>query len=206
MAQDRELFREYDYDAHRKYQTAAENARAARAQLERLKKAQENNQEYLELNELVGRLSDEQKAVQSEYGLKLQEKSGQDSTIVRCAEKIEVKSAELNEQEECYRKYQIEHYTIVQRTVEAYEKYLENGKKGTGGLLAEETRRRITRSIEQHKSLLMQKQADYNAKHTGTHAAKRNGRERTVCGQKRTHLDGQSSGDPSEAERTDPQI
>lgn len=80
---------------------------------------------------------------------------------------IEVKSAELNEQEECYRKYQIEHYTIVQRTVEAYEKYLEKGKKGTGGLLAEETRRRITRSIEQHKSLLMQKQADYNAKHTG---------------------------------------
>ena len=130
MAQDRELFREYDYDAHRKYQTAAENARAARAQLERLKKAQENNQEYLELNELVGRLSDEQKAVQSEYGLKLQEKSGQDSTIVRCAEKIEVKSAELNEQEECYRKYQIEHYTIVQRTVEAYEKYTGERKKG----------------------------------------------------------------------------
>ena len=67
MAQDRELFREYDYDAHRKYQTAAENARAARAQLERLKKAQENNQEYLELNELVGRLSDEQKAVFEKY-------------------------------------------------------------------------------------------------------------------------------------------
>ena len=167
VSKDRELFREYDYDANRKYQTAAENARMARAQLERLKKAQENNQEYLELNELVGRLSDEQKAVQNEYDLKLQEKSGQDTTIVRCVEKIEAKSAELEEQEECYRKYQIEHYTIVQRTVEAYEKYLENGKKGTGGLLAEETRRRITRSIEQHKSLLMQKQADYNAKHTG---------------------------------------
>lgn len=167
VSKDRELFREYDYDAHRKYQTAAENARMARAQLERLKKAQENNQEYLELNELVGRLSDEQKAVQNEYDLKLQEKSGQDTTIVRCVEKIEAKSAELEEQEECYRKYQIEHYTIVQRAVEAYEKYLENGKKGTGGLLAEETRRRITRSIEQHKSLLMQKQADYNAKHTG---------------------------------------
>ncbi len=167
VSKDRELFREYDYDAHRKYQTAAENARMARAQLERLKKAQENNQEYLELNELVGRLSDEQKAVQNEYDLKLQEKSGQDTTIVRCVEKIEAKSAELEEQEECYRKYQIEHYTIVQRTVEAYEKYLENGKKGTGGLLAEETRRRITRSIEQHKSLLMQKQADYNARHTG---------------------------------------
>ena len=36
-------------------------------QVERLKKAQENNQEYLELNELVARLSEEQNAVQNEY-------------------------------------------------------------------------------------------------------------------------------------------
>lgn len=167
MAQDREMFQEYDYDAHRKYQTASENARESKAQLERLKKAQENNREYLELNELAGRLSDEQKAVQNEYGEKLQEKSGQDTTIFRCAEKIEAKTAELDEQEKRYREYLTEHYVIVQRTAEAYEKYLENGKKGAGGLLAEETRGRIVRSIEQHKSLLMQKQADYNAKYTG---------------------------------------
>ena len=167
MAQDRELFGEYDYDAHGKYQAASENARQTKAQLDRLKKAQENNREYLELNELAGRLSKEQGAVQAEYAAKLQEKSGQDATIDRCEEKIETKSAQLAEQEKRYREYQIEHYTLVQRTVEAYEKYLEGGKKGTGGLLAEETRNRIIRSITSHERELMQRQADYNAKRAG---------------------------------------
>lgn len=167
MAQDRELFGEYDYDAHGKYQAASENARQTKAQLDRLKKAQENNREYLELNELAGRLSKEQGAVQAEYAAKLQEKSGQDATIDRCEEKIEAKSAQLAEQEKRYREYQIEHYTLVQRTVEAYEKYLEGGKKGTGGLLAEETRNRIIRSITSHERELMQRQADYNAKRAG---------------------------------------
>ena len=167
MAQDRELFGEYDYDAHGKYQAASENARQTKAQLDRLKKAQENNREYLELNELAGRLSEEQGAVQAEYAAKLQEKSGQDATIDRCEEKIEAKSAQLAEQEKRYREYQIEHYTLVQRTVEAYEKYLEGGKKGTGGLLAEETRNRIIRSITSHERELMQRQADYNAKRAG---------------------------------------
>ena len=167
MAQDRELFGEYDYDAHGKYQAASENARQTKAQLDRLKKAQENNREYLELNELAGRLSKEQGAVQAEYAAKLQEKSGQDATIDRCEEKIETKSTQLAEQEKRYREYQIEHYTLVQRTVEAYEKYLEGGKKGTGGLLAEETRNRIIRSITSHERELMQRQADYNAKRAG---------------------------------------
>lgn len=167
LAQNRELFQEYDYDAHRKYQAASEHVRESGAQLERLKKAQEKNQDYLELSELAGRLSEEQNAVHNEYNAKLQERSGQEAVIQRCTDKIKAKSAELEEQEKRYREYQIRYYTIVQRTVEAYEKYLENGGKGVGGLLADETRGRIARSIEQHKSLLMQKQADYNAKHAG---------------------------------------
>ena len=80
---------------------------------------------------------------------------------------IEDRTEKLGEQEKQYKEYQIEHYAVVQKTVEAYEKYLENGRKGPGGLLAEETRGRIRRSIEQHKNSLVQLQADYNAKHSG---------------------------------------
>ena len=167
IRQYQEMFREYDYDAHRKYQMVSEDVRASKAQLMRLKKAQEDNQKYLELNELDGRLSDEQEAIRAEYNAKLREKSGQDAVIQRSQDKIEEKTAALEEQEERFGQYKIQHYAIVRQTVEAYEKYLENGRKGPGGLLAEETRRRITRSIEQHKGMLMQKQADYNAKHAG---------------------------------------
>ncbi len=166
LAQNRELFQEYDYDAHKKYQAAAENARESRAQLERLKRAQKNNQEYIELNELVGRLSDEQKAVQGAYGQKLQEKSAQDTVIQRCGEKIEARSSELEIQTRQYKEYEIESYSLVQRTIEAYDKYLENGRKGVGGLLAEDTRGRIRRSIEQHRDELMRRQAGYNVRHS----------------------------------------
>ena len=71
------------------------------------------------------------------------------------------------EQEKRYQQYQVEYYVIVQKTVDAYEKYLENGGKGAGGLLAEETRNRIIRSITSHERELMQRQADYNAKRAG---------------------------------------
>ncbi len=184
------FFTEYSYDAHREYQAAAESARASKEQLLRLRKAQEDNQEYLELNELAARLRSEQDAAQSAYTAKLREKSEQDAAISRCRDKIGEKSGELAKQEKRYREYQTEYYTIVQRTVEAYEKYLENGRKGVGGLLVEGTRERIARSIEQHKSLLMQKQADYNAKHAG-HMLPRgtDGRERYAGRRERIWMD-----------------
>ena len=141
IRQYQEMFREYDYDAHRKYQMVSEDVRASKAQLMRLKKAQEDNQEYLELNELDGRLSrTSRKQVRAEYNAKLREKSGQDATVIqRSQDKIEEKSAELGgaggEDSDSIR---IQHYAIVRQTVEAYERYLENGRKGPGGLLAEE--------------------------------------------------------------------
>lgn len=167
LAQNKEFFREYDYDAHATYQRVSGEARESKAQLERLKKAQADNQEYLELSETVGRLSEEQKAVEKESQRNIQDQIQQETIIRRCEDRIRERTEKLGEQEKQYREYQIEYYTVVQKTVEAYEKYLENGRKGPGGLLAEETRGRIRRSIEQHKSSLMQLQADYNAKHSG---------------------------------------
>lgn len=167
LAQDKEFFREYDYDAHSKYQEAAREARESKAQLERLQKAQKNNREYIELDETVRRLEEEKEAVSQESQKNVQKNIELETVIARCDDKIKDRTVKLEEQEKQYKEYQIEHYTVVQKTVEAYEKFVENGKKGPGGLLAEETRGRIRRSIEQHKSSLMQLQADYNAKHSG---------------------------------------
>lgn len=167
LAQNKEFFREYDYDAHSKYQRVSGEIRKSQAQLERLRKAQTNNQEYIELNETVGRLQEEQKAIAKEVQENVQKNIEQETVITRCKDRIEDRTEKLGEQEKQYKEYQIEHYAVVQKTVEAYEKYLENGRKGPGGLLAEETRGRIRRSIEQHKNSLVQLQADYNAKHSG---------------------------------------
>lgn len=167
LAQDKEFFREYDYDAHSKYQSVSGEVRESKARLEHLRKAQANNQEYIELNEIVGCLQEEQGAIEKELQKNVQDRIEQETIITRCKDRIKDKTEKLGEQEKQYKEYRIEHYMVVQKTVEAYEKHLENGKKGPGGLLAEETRGRVRRSIDQHKNSLVQLQANYNAKYSG---------------------------------------
>ena len=70
--------------------------RQSEAQLKRLKKAQENNQEYIELSELAGKLEDRQQEVQAAYNEKFRENSEQDTIVLRCKDKIERKSTSLN--------------------------------------------------------------------------------------------------------------
>ena len=53
----------------------------------------------------------------------------------------------------------------MHKAVEAYEKYIAAGSRGLGGLLALETRKRVARSIEQHKNNLIALQSAYNGKH-----------------------------------------
>ena len=167
LAQEREFFREYDYSAHLKYQTAAENSRELQKRVKELEASLKNNREYMELVLLVEQLSKEQEAVLKEYEGRLQKRAGQGAVMERCKERIQVISGELVHEKETLKQYQTEYYTIAQRAVEGYEKYLENGKKGAGGLLAPESRSRMSRSLEQHKSELLQRQADYNVRHSG---------------------------------------
>ena len=165
LKMDREAFKEYQYDVHRQYQETAAAAKESETQLKRLKKAQQNNREYLELSQTVARLQSEKEAVKNEQGKKLQESSDLETTIQVCGRDIDRKAAELKSEEAVFGEFEIEAYSVVQKAVEIYEKYLENGKNGPGGLLAIETRGRIQRSIEQHKKALFGLQAAYNAKH-----------------------------------------
>lgn len=168
LGTDKEFFKEYDYDAHQKYQRTAALCEESEKQLKRLKKAQENNREYLELSQLAARLSDESEAVKKEQKEKVQEGSRLDSTIRVCGNIIEGKSLELLKEEQRFREYEITAYTVVQRAVEAYEKFLESGQKGPGGLFAQDSRERVSRSIKQHENDLIGMQAAYNGKHTNS--------------------------------------
>ena len=49
-----------------------------------MKKAQENNQEYIELSELAGKLEDRQQEVQAAYNLYVYLFSEQDTIVLRC--------------------------------------------------------------------------------------------------------------------------
>ena len=165
LNQDKEFFKSYDYDVHAKYQKNAKELDEAEKQLKQLKKAQQNNKEYIELSERVARLMDEQEAVKHEREKNTDERVKLDTKILMCGNGIDAKTTELDKEETKFKEYEISVYPIVQKAVEAYEKFVEAGMTGPGGILALETRSRVVRSIEQHRKDLIALQSGYNAKH-----------------------------------------
>ena len=165
LTNDKGFFRKYNYDAHQQYQKIASQYKESEKQLKRLKKAQETNQEFLELHQLVTRLEEEQDVIQTERKEKLQETSTLDTKIQICMSKIQSRTEALEVEEQKFHGFEMEYFAIVKKAVEEYEKYIAVGKKGRGGLLAEDSRRKAASEIERHEKNLIAFQVAYNGKH-----------------------------------------
>lgn len=166
LNEDKAFFRPYAYEAHPKYQETSGIWADSEKQLKRLEKALKNNREYMELSQLVESLKDEQGNMKQARAKCAQEGSSLDAEIRVCTENGTRKKAELEVEEARFHEYELAAYTVVQKAVEAYEKYLAGSTQG--GLLAQETRSRVTRSIEQHKKELFSFQAAYGSRHSGS--------------------------------------
>lgn len=165
---EKEFFRTYNYDAHQSYQKTASLYHDAEIQLKRLKAAQKNNKEFLELTQLEAKLEEQQSGVKKEYNEKVQERGKIETKIGISTNMIHTKSAELEIEEKRLKEYEINFYTVAKKAVEGYEKYLASGSKGIGGLLTAERRKHVARNIEQHKNNLIALQSAYNGKHGDT--------------------------------------
>jgi len=165
LNQDKEFFKAYDFDVHAKYQKNAKELDEAEKQLKQLKKAQQNNKEYIELSQRVERLMDEQEAVKRERNHNTDERAKLDTKIQVCGNGIDKKAVELEVEEERFKQYEISAYPVVQRAVEEYEKFLESGMTGAGGIYTQARRERVERSINEHRRTLNGLQANYNATH-----------------------------------------
>lgn len=165
LKQDKEFFKVYDFDAHAKYQNNAKALEKAEKQLKQLKKALQNNKEYMELSQRVTRLTDEQESVKREREKKTDERANLDTKIQMCGNEIDAKTTELDKEEELFKEYEITVFPIVQRAVDAYDKFVEAGMKGPGGLLLPDSRRKLVGDIERYRKNLIGLQSGYNAKH-----------------------------------------
>ena len=166
LSADKEFFRSYAYEAPSKYQEIAGLCSDSEKQLKRLEKALKNNREYLELSQLAEHLQDELSGMKQTRTAYDRENSSLGVEIQICKEKGQQKKAELEAEQIRFHEYEISAYTVVQRAVEGYERFLAGSTQG--GLLAQETRARIVRSIEQHKKELFSLQAAYNSRYSGS--------------------------------------
>ena len=161
----RSFFRGYRYDAHEAYQRTVEQCVVSETQLAQLKKAQADNREYMELYQLVENLRKEKEAVKKEQQEKMKEGSDLTTLILNCEERLGQKTQESDEAERAYQEYEIIAYPIVQKAVEVYEKFLQNGSNGPGGLMQPQSRKRTEQKIEKAKQDLLALQYVYQAKY-----------------------------------------
>ena len=161
------MFAAYDYEAQQKYQQAATRRKESARQLEELRRAQQNNDEYVALSQLVFRLTDEQEAAKDMQREKMLRETELKAIALSCKERLAQKETALQEAEQRLAQYEETHHDAVQKAVAAYEKFLQNGEKGAGGLLAKETRDRVKRGIEQYQNDLIGRQSSYNLRGGG---------------------------------------
>ena len=165
LKNDRELFHGYRYDAHDAYQRPMALVRAAKEQLAQLIKAQEDNQEYMELFQLVERLRAQSETIKQEQDEQRKQATRLDARIEHDERLLGEHMQVQEEAEERYHAYEQEHYALLQKAVEAYENYLQNGSSGIGGLLLPQSRTRLENSIEKSKEDLIRLQSGYQARY-----------------------------------------
>lgn len=166
LKMDRELFKSYRYDAYQAYQMAADQERTAAKNLKKLKDAQKNNREFVELNQLRGLLEEELAATRREKTELFDVKSKMNSQIDILAKTLTAKTEKFAENQKQFEEYELTQYGAVQKATQAYERFLENGEKGAGGLLAALSRRRVGERIAAYEREILVQQGLYNGKRT----------------------------------------
>lgn len=155
------FFGNYNYDSCQMYEDILIKCGAAASELEQLKKAQQNNMEYLELYQLQTKYKGELEA-NDKARSKLQESKIMMTTQFNVnKEKKETNTSELEKYLDIMKAYQIQNYDIYKKAIESYDKFIANGRNGTGGTLKD--RERAERALKEAEKNLTCAQSTYNA-------------------------------------------
>ncbi|WP_333651650.1 SbcC/MukB-like Walker B domain-containing protein [Lacrimispora sp.] len=155
-------FGNYNFDAHEMYRDILIKHEVAAIELNNLKQAQENNTEYMELNQLYVKYTEELEANSNER-ITVQESQVNMQTQLKVNEERKIEKIEEMERYASYsKKYQIENYDVYKKSIEAYNKFIANGRTGLGGTLKD--RERAERDSKKSEKDLTSAQAAYNAR------------------------------------------
>ena len=160
-----QFFGDYNYDASKEYDDALLDCSKKESELLALREAQKNNMEYMELAQRVGDLEKKLDAVESERERVRDNRSSMQtkyntnqSEYVRVCEEMEMIRESLNE-------LQRTNNLVYAKAIEDYDKYIANGKSGSGDILKD--RKRAEYRLKEAGENLRGGQAAYNASRTG---------------------------------------
>lgn len=155
-------FGSYNYDACQMYEDILLKCEEAFKELEHLKQAQQNNMEYLEMNQIYTKYKEELEANVKERGKVQESQVNMKIQLAVNQKKKEAKTTELEKDNGIMNEYQKKNYEVYKRAIESYDKYIANGKNGTGGTLKD--RDRSERALREADKNLTSAQSAYNSR------------------------------------------
>jgi len=157
-----EHFCSYNFDSHQMYKEVLLKQKEAATELDNLRRAQENNTEYMELNQLYAKYTEELEANDNErVAVQGSQVNMQTQFNMNQSRKAE-KTKELEQYTDVLKGYQIQNYDIYKKSIEAYDKFIANGRIGSGNILKD--RDRAERASKESEKSLTGAQAAYNAR------------------------------------------
>ncbi len=160
----REAFGEYVYDAGARYQNTLTEIGEAERTLKKLRAAQAHDREFMELSALRDRLETALNELRRERNAVFETKSRCETELERTSRKLEEEGEKLQTAEEKFKEYKQTEYGAAQKAVRDYDRYVENGKQGQGGLIMPDTRRRISNQIQQYSQEIFTLSGEYNGR------------------------------------------
>lgn len=91
-------------------------------------------------------------------------KSRCQSTIDSSARQIDEEGERLETDQAAFEDYRLKEYSAVQKATGEYDRYLANGGKGTGGLIAQDSRRRARSEMDRHAKEILTLEGEYNGR------------------------------------------
>ena len=162
---EKEFFGDYNYNACEEYDAALLNCSKKEQELIALRDAQKNNMEYMQLAQRVCELEQELSDVEA-----LRENIRADMMNMQIMYNMKLEehgrvSKDIVEIEEELKELKLSNNVVYEKAIEAYDKFVANGKSGPGGTLVD--RKRAERKLKDAGENLRGGQAAYNASRTG---------------------------------------
>lgn len=154
-------FKEYDLNAHREAAQVSASLEEERGHYQELIEAQEQNEEFMALNERVtelGRQLEQKKRAQTEN---LQKKTILETTISEKERRIKMLKAEEEEKRKELEEERSRNHSAAKRAVEEYDGYL-SGENPGGGLMQYEMKQSEDRRVRELEGDIRGKQQSYN--------------------------------------------
>jgi energy-coupling factor transporter ATP-binding protein EcfA2 len=155
------FFKEYSYDACQVYEELITQCDQAEKELQDLIKAQQDNAEYMELYHLMERCKKELTANKDLYAKVKQSRINMGVELDSNQKAVAEKSALLKYTEIELTDLQTQNIEISRKAMEAYDKFVANGRTGSGGTLKD--RKRAENALKEAGENLAGAQSGYNA-------------------------------------------